>query len=65
MDAATGACLADVGSNVRCFRTGNGTELGNEAFSKLCNRLAIRDGHTGVVGPTHNGVVDRGFGLIQ
>ena len=43
----------------------NGAEFAHEAFARLCSDQTIHHEHTGVDGPKHNGVVDRGFGLIQ
>ncbi|CAN0361133.1 unnamed protein product, partial [Laminaria digitata] len=57
--------LADVGGDVKCFRTDNGVEFVNETFVRLCGDKTIRYEHTGVDGPKHNGVVERGLGLIQ
>jgi len=63
--AATRKFLADVGGAVECFRTDNGTEFVNALFANLCANEKIRHEHTGVDGPKHNGVVERGLGLIQ
>ncbi|MEP5245481.1 MAG: DDE-type integrase/transposase/recombinase, partial [Alphaproteobacteria bacterium] len=60
--AATRKFLADVGGAVECFRTDNGTEFVNALFASLCANEKIRHGHTGVDGPKHNGVVERGLG---
>ena len=56
--------LADVGSDVKCFRTDNGNEFVNEIFARLCKGKIIRHEHTGVDGPKHS-VVECGLGLIQ
>ena len=37
----------------------------NETFARLCSKETIRHEHTGDDGPKHNGVVERGLGLIQ
>ncbi|CAN0338393.1 unnamed protein product, partial [Laminaria digitata] len=63
--AATKQFLADVGGDVKCFRTDNGAEFVNETFARLCGDKTIRHEHTGVDGPKHNGMVERGLGLIQ
>ena len=47
------------------FRTDNGTEFVNEIFARLCSDQTIHHEHTGVDEPKHNGVVERGLGLIQ
>ena len=54
--------LADVVGDVKCFRTDSGTAFMNET---LCGDKTIRHEHTGVDGPTHNGVIERGLGLIE
>ncbi|CAN0512131.1 unnamed protein product, partial [Laminaria digitata] len=63
--AATKQFLADVGGDVKCFRTDNGAEFVNENFARLCGDKTIRHEHTGVDGPKHNGVAELGLGLIQ
>ncbi|CAN0528754.1 unnamed protein product [Laminaria digitata] len=63
--AATKQFLADVGGDVKCFRTDNGADFVNESFARLCGDKTIRHEHTGVDGPKHNGVVERGLGLVQ
>ncbi|CAM9878429.1 unnamed protein product, partial [Laminaria digitata] len=63
--AATKQILADVGDDVTCFRTDNGVEFVNETFARLCGDKTIRHEHTGVDGPKHNGVAERGLALIQ
>ncbi|CAN0098402.1 unnamed protein product [Laminaria digitata] len=63
--AATKQFLADVGDGVQCFRTDNGTEFVNETLARLCGDRTIRHEHTEADGPKHNGVVERGLGLIQ
>ena len=65
MAAATTKFLADVGDAVKCFRTDNGADFTNEMFATICRDKTIRHKHTGVNGPKHNGVVERGLGLIQ
>ena len=65
VDSATKEFLADVGVGVKRFRTDNGTELVNETFASLCREKTIHHELTGVDGPKHNGVVERGRGLIQ
>ena len=62
---ATKIFLSDAGDGVKCFRTDNGTEFVNETFARLCSDEKIRHGHTGVDGPKHNGVVERGLSLVQ
>ena len=56
--------LADVDDAVNCFRTDNGAEFTNEIFAAICRDNTLRNEHTGVNGPKHNGVVER-LGLIQ
>ncbi|CAM9207412.1 unnamed protein product, partial [Laminaria digitata] len=63
--AAAKQILADVGGDVKCFRTDNGAEYVNETFARLCDDKTIRHELTGVDGPEHNGVVERGLRLIQ
>ncbi|CAN0397216.1 unnamed protein product, partial [Laminaria digitata] len=63
--AATKQFLADVGGDVKCFRTDNATEFVNETFARLCGDKTILHEHAGVDGPKHNGVTERGLGLIQ
>ena len=63
--SATRRFLSDVGDGVKCFRTDNGAEFVNETFARLCSKETIRHEHTGDDGPKHNGVVERGLGLIQ
>ena len=63
--SATTIFLYDVGDGVKCFRTENGAEVVNEAFARLCIDEKIRHEHTGVDGPNHNRVVERGLGLIR
>ena len=63
--SATKEFLADVGGGVKRFRTDNGTGFVNETFAGLCREKTIHHGFTGVDGPKHNRVVERGLGLIQ
>lgn len=45
--------------------TNNGAEFMNDVCARLCSRKNTRHEHTGVDGPKHNGVIERGFGLMQ
>ena len=63
--SATMEFRADVGGGVKRFRTGNGTEFVDETFASLCREKTIHHEITGVDGPKHNGVVERGLGVIQ
>ena len=63
--SATTKFLADVGGGFKCFRKDNGSEFVNEIFAKLCSDQTICHEHTEVDGPNHNGVVERGLGMIQ
>ncbi|CAM9595442.1 unnamed protein product, partial [Laminaria digitata] len=63
--AATKQFLADVGGDVKCFRTDNGVEFVNETFARLCGDKTTRHEHTGVDEPKHNGVAERGLALIK
>ena len=63
--AATRKFLADIGGAVVCFRTDNGSEFVNALFASLCEDEKILHEHNGVDRPKHNGVVERGLGLIQ
>ena len=65
MASATKKFLSDVGDGAKCLPTDNGVEFVNETCARLCNDQATRHEHTGVDGPKHNGVVERGLGLIQ
>ncbi|CAM9593420.1 unnamed protein product [Laminaria digitata] len=62
---ATKKGLADVGGDVKCVLTDNVAKFVNEIFVKLCSDNTVRHEHKGVDGPKHNGVVERGLGLIQ
>ncbi|CAM9826452.1 unnamed protein product, partial [Laminaria digitata] len=44
--AATKQFLADVGGDVKCFRTDNGVEFVNETFARLCGDKTILHEHT-------------------
>ena len=63
--SATKEFRTDVGGGVKQFRTDNGTEFVNETFASLCREKTIYHELTGVDRPKHNGVVERGLGLIQ
>ena len=63
--SATKKFLADVGGGFKGFRTDNGTECAKEIIARLCSDQTIRHEYTGVDESKHNGVADRGLGLIQ
>ena len=63
--SATKEFLADVGGGIERFRTDNGTEFVLKTFASLCREKTVHHELTGVDGPKHNGLVERGLGLIR
>ena len=47
------------------FRTDNGTAFVNAIVASIWSNEEIRQEHTGIDGPKHSGVVERGLSLIQ
>ena len=63
--AATRKFLAGVGGSVECCWTDNCSEILNARFASFRANEKILHEYTGVDGPTPNGLVERGLGIIQ